>query len=397
MRLKGGLPTIAVRDLAIQRRETDLVVGTFGRGIYVLDDYSPLRALTPEALAREAMLLPVKDPAVYVPALPLGLRGASFQGGAYYLAPNPPYGAVFTYALKDEIKTRKKTRQEREKELAEKGADAAYPSWEELRAEEREEEPAIVLTIRDAEGAVVRRLSGPATAGVSRVAWDLRYPPPHPTSLEAPKDDNPFVDPPRGPLVVPGAFTVELAKRVDGVTTPLAEPRRFTAQAVGTPSLPVADRGELLAFQRRVASLQRAALGAAAAAEETATRLQHLRKAIVDTPAAEPRLETDARALEDRLRAIRVALEGDDVVRARREPTLPGIVERVDSIVQAQWTSTSATTQTSRDAYTIAGEAFAVELGKLRALHDELRRLEETLEAAGAPWTPGRVPTWTPE
>ena len=61
VRLKGGLPTIAVRDLAIQRGENDLVVGTFGRGIYVLDDYSLLRGLKPETLQKEAALFPVKD------------------------------------------------------------------------------------------------------------------------------------------------------------------------------------------------------------------------------------------------------------------------------------------------------------------------------------------------
>src|SRR5262249_34176026 len=50
VRLKGGLPTISVKDLAIQKQENDLAVGTFGRGIYILDDYTPLRGLKPEML-----------------------------------------------------------------------------------------------------------------------------------------------------------------------------------------------------------------------------------------------------------------------------------------------------------------------------------------------------------
>jgi hypothetical protein len=95
--LKGGLPTIAVKDLAIQARENDVVLATFGRGFYVLDDYTPLRSLTPEALEKPAILFPLKRSWMYMEALPLGLRGKSFQGDSFYTAENPPFGAVVTY------------------------------------------------------------------------------------------------------------------------------------------------------------------------------------------------------------------------------------------------------------------------------------------------------------
>ena len=81
VRLQGGLPTVAVRDLAIQSRENDLVVGTFGRGFYVLDDYTPLRGLDEAALERAATLFPVRDAWMYMPSYRLGLRDKSFQGG----------------------------------------------------------------------------------------------------------------------------------------------------------------------------------------------------------------------------------------------------------------------------------------------------------------------------
>ena len=80
IQLKGGMPTIAVRDLNIQKRENDLVVGTFGRGIYILDDYTPLRLLKPEMLRQEAAVFPVKDALMYIQSQPLGGRGKSFQG-----------------------------------------------------------------------------------------------------------------------------------------------------------------------------------------------------------------------------------------------------------------------------------------------------------------------------
>src|SRR5260370_39995754 len=101
LRLKGGLPTIAVRDLAVQRQENDLVVGTFGRGIYVLDDYTPLRGLKPETLAQDAVLVSVNNALLYIPARPYGLRRKGFQGAAFYTAENPPFGATFTYYLKE--------------------------------------------------------------------------------------------------------------------------------------------------------------------------------------------------------------------------------------------------------------------------------------------------------
>jgi photosystem II stability/assembly factor-like uncharacterized protein len=391
IRLKGGLPTIQVRDLAIQRRENDLVVGTFGRGIYVLDDYSPLRQASEKLLETEAEIYPVKDASMFMPATPLGLRDKSFQGDDYYLAPNPPAGAVLTYYLKDEIKTRKKERRAREKEVAKEGGTIAYPSWDELRAEAHEEEPTILISIADAEGHVVRRLTGPVSAGFHRVAWDLRYPHSEPTELKPRATDNPFVDPPLGPMVVPGTYTVTLAKRVDGKTTPLASAQSFAAAPLGSGSLGPVDRAALLAFQEKTARLQRAALGAAAALDEAQGRLDHVKRALLDTPAADPAWGDEARALEARLREVRVLLRGDRVLRQRSEPDPPAILDRVGAIVASHWTTVSAPTRTNLDAYQVAGEALEGALAKLRAIIDQdLAALEERLEAAGGPWTPGR-------
>jgi len=398
VRLKGGLPTIAVRDLAIQEREGDLVVGTFGRGIYVLDDYSPLRAAKPADLEQEAFVFPVKRALGYIPSLPLGLRGKGFLGESFFTAPNPPFGAVFTYHLKEEVKTLKKKRQEVEKEADKKGEALRYPSFDELRKEAREEEPVVVATVSDAEGNVVRRLTGPTMAGVSRVAWDLRLPPADPTSLEPPPADNPFHDPPRGPMVVPGTYTVSFARRVDGELSSFGAPRTFDVAALGLGTLPAPDGAALLAFQKKTARLQRAVLGAIAAAREAKERLEHVKKSLLDTPAAGATLEADARAIERRLTEVLVALRGDDVMRARNEPVPLSIADRVEAVVHAQWTSTAAATGTSQEAYRVAAGAFAGELETLRGLVEgDLRKLHEAMESAGAPWTPGRVPVWTRE
>ena len=387
-----------MRDLAIQRRESDLVVGTFGRGFYILDDLSPLRGITEEALGAEARLFPVKDPWMYVPSYRLALRGKSFQGDSFYTAPNPPFGAVFTYYLKDGYKSRAERRREAEKELREAGEDVFYPDWEELRAEDREEKPAILLTVRDADGNVVRRLTGPTGKGFHRVAWDLRYPPASPTSLEPFPTDNPFRDPPAGPLVAPGGYTVELASRVDGAVTVLASPESFNPRPLGLATLAAEDKPALLAFQQKVARLQRAVLGADRAAGEAAERLSFLRQAIDDTPAAAPELAERTRSLGGRLADLQVALTGDDTIGSRAEPAPPSIVEVVQDIVGAQWASTAPPTGTSEAAYAAAAAAFEPVLEELRRLiEDDLGALEADLEAVGGPWTPGRVPTWRPE
>ncbi|MGZ6988380.1 MAG: glycosyl hydrolase, partial [Thermoanaerobaculia bacterium] len=190
IQLKGGVPTIAVKDIAIQKREGDLVAATFGRGFFVLDDLTPIRRATDDMLAKEAALLPVKKAWMFVPSKPLGMRDKGFQGESYFSAPNPPFGAVFTYYLKDEIETKRKARLAAEKKVAEKGGDVFYPSWDALRTEAREEEPAVVLTVSDGAGNVVRRLTGPVKAGFQRVAWDLRYPAANPTQPKKSEDEN---------------------------------------------------------------------------------------------------------------------------------------------------------------------------------------------------------------
>jgi photosystem II stability/assembly factor-like uncharacterized protein len=399
IRLEGGMPPIAVRDIDIQRRESDLALATFGRGFFILDDYSPLRQVSRESLDQEATLFPVKKAWMFIPSTPLGLKDKANMGHSFFSAPNPPFGAVFTYYLKEEIQTRKEKRRKAEKKIEEKGGDVAYPSWDELRAEAREEEPAIVLTVRDPEGNVVRRLIGPVKAGFHRVAWDLRYPALRPTELEPSKEYRPYSEPPPGYLAAPGTYTVSLAKRVDGALTPLGEPRTFTAEVLGSGSLPPPDRAALLAFDEKTGRLQRAALGAVEVAKEAQKRLDYLKKALDDTPARDSALADEARAIEGRLKDLEVALSGDKVVAEHNEPTPTSIVDRVQSIVEGQWvTSTSAPTETHRQTYAIAAEEFAGVLSKLQTLVEtDLEGLEAKAEAAGAPWTPGRVPRWTPE
>jgi photosystem II stability/assembly factor-like uncharacterized protein len=393
--LKGGVPTIQFRDLTIQKRENDLVAGTFGRGIYILDNYTPLRLLKPEMLKQEAQLFPVKDALLYIPSQPLGLRGKSFQGESFFAAENPPFGATFTYYLKDEVKTKKARRQEAEKEAARKNVPLALPPYSDLSAEEDEEAPAIIFTITDAGGRVVRRLTGGVTAGLQRVSWDLRYPPTALPPPPTPENENPFDDGPGGPLVMPGVYRVSVAKRVDGVLTPLGQTQEFQVIVPGQEGMSPADRVALVEFQQKAARLQRAVQGALEAANALKPRLTLIRRALLETPGVGDRLLDEASALDKRTNDILRALRGDNALRARNINLPPSISERVGDIVGGQRLSTARPTQTQMNQYALAAQDFEQTLGQLRQLIErDLANLEKQMEAAGAPWTPGRIPEW---
>ncbi len=387
--LKGKLPTIQVRDIDIHRGENDVVLGTFGRGFYVLDDYTPLRQVSDAALEQEAILFPTRKALRYVEmSSRIGSRGATF-----YTADNPPFGATFTYYLKEGLKTLEDQRIEAEKEAAKAKTDPAIPGYDELRAEEEQIEPSVFLTVRDAQGAVVRRIDGASSKGLHRATWDLRWPSARPTSLKK-ESRNPWDREPSGQLAVPGAYTVTLSKVVDGVVTDLAEPQTFEVVELGLNRFKAESFSETLAFQMKTADLQRAVTGALKWADEADERLTYTRKALSDAPRADTVLLAESQRLQTELDDILVQLRGDTTREKRNVFTPPSISDRVSRIVGGQWDTTSAPTVTNVKDYQWAAEAFATELDRLQVLSAALDAFEAQLEAAGAPWTPGRLPEW---
>jgi photosystem II stability/assembly factor-like uncharacterized protein len=393
-RLSGGLPTIQVRDLVIQKRDDDLVAATFGRGFYILDNLAALRATTPSVLASDAALLPVPRAALYAQSNVFAGGVTGWAGGDFWRAPNPPFGATFTYYLKSAIRTRRAQRELAERAAERRGVDVFYPAWDSLRVEDQEESPAIILTVTDAQGNVVRRLNGPTTAGIQRVAWDLRYAPPALPRTAGVNDD---FEGPRGgsgPLVMPGTYTVSLMKRVDGVTTPLGQPRTFEVYMLDQ-SLPIRTPA-VVALQQKATSLQRAMLGANSLAAELSTRVEALLRAVEQTPGAEPKLGADVRTLAKELRDIGEALDGDPTLSRRQEPTPPSLMGRLNVLAQSA-RALEGPTATQEHQYDIVAAEYAKIQTRLRTITDtDLRRVEAAAETAGVPWTSGRVPDWKP-
>src|SRR6185369_10017145 len=321
-------------------------------------------------------------------------RNKSFQGESFYTAENPPFGATVTWYLKEALKTRKEKRQEAEKEAEKKGAPVGWPTREQLRAEEEEDAPAIVITITDSNDRVVRRMTGPIGAGVQRLTWDLRYPAAN-LSAPPPPDADPDFEPPSGPLVMPGTYKATVAKRVDGVTTLIGAAQQFQVTVEGEESMSSADHSALVEFQQKAVRLQRAASGATQAANALKPRLAAIKRAIGETPSLPQRLQDDAAALDKRTNEILRALSGDNAARQRNMNTPPSINDRIGYVVGAQRMSISRPTQTQIAQYNAAAQDFETTLSQLRQLIEvDLSRLEKQLEAAGAPWTPGRIPEW---
>lgn len=396
IKLSGNVPNIPFRDLQIQKRENDLVGATFGRGFYILDDYRALREVSAEALDSDALLFPVRDAWWYIPRRVLGGSQKASQGEDFFVAPNPPFGATFTYYLKDTVQTRKQKRTEEEKELIKQGEDTPRPSWEALREERLEEDPAIMLVVRDAGGDVVRYVNGTNAKGINRVSWSLTYPNANPwrRGSGGAGDDDFFStrDPADGILVAPGTFSVELVKRVDGRLARLAGPEQFEVKPLhdgGT--LDGASPDQYVNFRKQLHELRRQLRGTRRAIDETQERLLALRETLDRSVISEMNWGKQIRELERTVTLLDERINGDPRRNYFRDEGPVSISRRVDIINTGTDFSTYGPTATHRESFRIAKRDLDQVRNQLNAIvTEQLPTIERELESRGLPWTPGR-------
>ena len=390
--LTSGVPTIAVRDITIQRRENDLVLGTFGRGFYVLDDYSALRNVDTEGLGQEAQLFSVRDALMFEKSLPLGLPGKSFQGDSYYTAENLGPVAMITYYIPDEIKTLKEQRQKEEKENKKNNEDNKYPNYDELVAETQEIKPQVLFTITNSEGDVVRKIIKKPGKGVQRLQWDLRYATKEAISLRKSDFYNPFAGKSEGTLVEPGTYSITMSLIENGVINDIGTPVSFEVKALNNVVLPAADRQAKVAFQREVAELSRSIEGAQHMISEVENKLKHIAKAIELTEQPMAELYADYNAIQANLSVIKKQMNGDRIKSRLDIDEPPTPAGRLGWIEYEQKYSTAEPTSTHIASFAIAKEEFPPILNALKALVvNELEPLEQKLEDSDAPYTPGRA------
>ena len=389
-KLSAGLPTIAVRDIAIQRRENDLVLGTFGRGFFVLDDYTPLRSLGKETLDKEAELFAVRPGLQFEKSLPLGLPGKAFQGDSYYSAENLGPVAMFTYYLKEGMKTKEEARREKEKEAKKEGKDNSYPSYDALKAEGEDEKAQLVFTIQDASGQVIRKLLKSPSKGVNRFHWDMRYAPKDAISFYTPSFYNAFADTEKGPWVQPGTYSLTMSKLVNGEMTKLAGPLSFEVKRMGNATLPTKDVVAKTTFQREIEELSRVFEGVQGNLSEMNNELRYIAEAVKRMESPMDEWAAEVRSLNLALSEVQKKMYGDRTAGRLDIDTPPSIANRIGMVEYEQGNSTADPTQTHRDQIAIAKEELKPILSEVENLKTRMLQLQEKLEAADAPYTPGR-------
>jgi photosystem II stability/assembly factor-like uncharacterized protein len=389
VKLDGGVPTIPFRDIELHERDHDLVGATFGRGFYVLDDYSVLRSLSSAVAEKANTLFGVRDAWWYVPSVPMQAKGMPTLGSTYFVGENPAFGATFTYYLADLPKAAKAERREAEKALRKDNQSVPFPGWDSLWMESFDNAPTTLLLVRDEAGNPVRWLEGKTSTGLHRTTWDLRLPAPNPVNLTVPAFRPPWAGDAVGPMVAPGKYSVELFVEHNGVMTSQGEPRSFSVKAVPT-AAPGTDFAAVADFQRQTSELIRKTSSAGRKLSEAGNRLRHLAAALKQTPRATADHFYELKSLRQRLSFLESELWGDSVRGRFSEASSPSISGRVGSIAYGHWDTRQPPTETFRKDLELATRGYEMFLPRFTKYLEDLAQYEAKLEAAGAPYTPGR-------
>ena len=390
-KLGNGLPTTLVRDIAIQERENDLVLGTFGRGFYVLDDYSSLRTIENENPKEKAIIYPIRTALMWEKSTPLGLPGKSFQGDNFYTSPNLDPEVMITYYYDDTYESLKDQRQKREKDLIKGNKSTPYPSYNALKAENNESAAQLLFVFKDASGNIIKKETKSPTKGLQRFHWDLRYTPQNPVNFNTPAFYNPFSGKNEGTLVVPGTYTVEMQLFKDGIATTLVPATAFEVKALDNTVMPAENRAEKVAFQKQISALEADLEVCQYLMGEMNTKIKYIKEAIKRSEQPMDKLYQTTLAIENKLKDINIQLYGDPVKARLDIDQVQSPANRLGTIGYEQKYSTATPTQTHKDSYAIA----KAEIQSIRQMIEtlskvDIKQLEEQLIKASAPYTPGR-------
>ncbi len=388
-KLGSGLPDIPVRDIKIQKRENDLVIATFGRGFYILDDYTALQQTNKEDLQKKALMYPVKDALMYIQK-----SDRYGTGDAVYKAKNPDFGAIFTYYIKNVPKTLKQKRKENEKKLFKDAKPIPQPTPEQLRAEKLQQKPYLIFTIRNQNGEIVRKLYKKASKGINRTSWNLRYSLPQPVYVKDNKF-NPVKNQTSGVLALPGKYTVEMSIVFNGKEEKLTEPVTFNTKLLQNSTLPVVvDKNKLKENYDEMFNVYRTIKGSELFLSELQTKINYIKQAINYTNKANNKLLTTADKVTEILDSLRFAFYGPKAAASWEEipPAIEPINVRLDEMIWASWDSKEEMTQTQYENLKILKSELKDIYYNLKKQEEQINYLNKELDRIKAPYTPGRLP-----
>jgi photosystem II stability/assembly factor-like uncharacterized protein len=385
VQLKSGLPTIAVRDIVIQRRESDLALATFGRGFYILDDYSPLRENATQVKKQQATLFPVRRSFQFVEHNPLGLPGKSMRGADFYFADNPEFGATFSYFINEDFKSLKAKRQSKEKQLRKDNKPLDYPSYSALKEEDFEQQSTLLFTVTDSEGNMIRRIKAPAKKGFNRIHWDLRYPGFDPIDVTDKIDG--------GWFAVPGNYSVALSKVVNGVETSYGQSQNFEVVSLDNRTFASSDRDDDLKFDKQVGRLYQTISGARKYLNELESRIKHVKVAVTETLGLTQNTLESTHNMQRELEEIKLLLNGNSVLAKRAKPTVTSVYGYISYLVWSRSESTSAVNGQQKLRFARASEGYAKVYLQIKKLADSVALTEQQIAKADGSWLPGMMPS----
>jgi photosystem II stability/assembly factor-like uncharacterized protein len=377
-----GTPTLPFRDLTIQKRENDLVAASFGRGFYVLDDYSALREMTADNLKRKGKLFAPRTAKWYVPRSNVGNTGAD-----YFFSKNPTFGAVFTYHLSDDFSTKKEARKKREKELNKKKLNVPFPGWDALDLEKNEKGAKVLLTIQDPQGNIIRKISAKAKKGSNRIAWDLKH-------------FNPFSIPENGKikkggynsgaLAIPQAYTATLYLEDNGVVTQLDEPIVFDVKPIREGVLQGVSHQEYDEYRNNLSALIKKLDVLEDVLERSEEKLMALKAALNNSNIVPGPINKEIQALQKEAIAIKKSVEGSPSKDEIGERTPPSIQTHL-RVAYRGMMSTYGPTPLHQKSMAL-GKKMTLEIeSKVMSLqNDKIKPLEQKLKTLGAPYIQGQ-------
>ncbi|KPQ16829.1 MAG: hypothetical protein HLUCCX10_07380 [Algoriphagus marincola HL-49] len=317
MELNGGLPTISFRDITIQRRENDLVGASFGRGFFVLDDYSALREISEEMLDQEAQLFTPRDGYWYVPK-----NAVRYMGDDYWSAPNPEFGVTFTYFIKEGMSTLKADRQKAEKEMGD--TSIPFPGFDAIEAEMMEKAPEIHLEIYDADGNFVQRVKAKNAAGIHRMTWDLTM------------ASQGVIDPDRlraggfgGMMALPGTYSAKLAAYKDGEVTPMGEAVSFEVKPLREGAIQGKSLAEIKTFRSELSEFANELTLAESDLEEAIKQVQAMQVAVSRSEKIDAALVKDLHEAEMALKMLESKMNGNLAKRELQDNKAPTVTDRL--------------------------------------------------------------------
>ena len=380
IKFTGGLPTISFRDIMIKPEENDLVCASFGRGFYILDDYSLLREIDESQLEKEALLFKPQNGWWYLPKI----NSRADQGASFFKAQNPPYGVTFTYYLKNGYKSKKQQRKEKEQKLIKEKKPVTFPGWDSVENEFTELSPEIILTVKNDNGEVVRRIKGAINKGIHRITWDLRWPNTPVIDCESlgkSQNGNMLMS---GIMAAPGKYSATLAKVIDGKTTLLAEPVEFEVIPLRKAALQGAPPKEAEKFRQDVVKTNRKARIVSGKVNTAYSKINKMYAALNASSTEPGILEEETVAIRDSLIALRHKLYGITAKKIVGEKNKPFVYSRIMILYQGIGTTTYGPTQTLLKTMEIINyEVDDINKVITRINKEQLPALEQKFNAAG--------------